>query len=136
MAQISSFNAHAEQKIVAGDFQVHYSVFPSNVISPKIAANYQIKRSKNRALVNVTPQSIKNGGSKGVSAMVSGKARNLIGNTKTLVFREFIEGDVVYYLAEFSFSHLEHFRFDIDVQPSTPGAKPIKVKFEKKFINP
>ncbi len=129
----------AEQKIVQGEYQAHYSVFPSKIISPKVAASYQIKRSDNIALINISPQKIVDGKSTGQKSTVSGNARNLIGNTKELEFREVIEGGVVYYIAEFSFSNQEHFRISVDIQPldeSNPEAKPIQLKFEKKFINP
>ena len=130
-----SQSSFAEQKIEQGDIRIHYSVFPSNVIGSEIAAIYKIKRSGHRAVVNVTPQKvIDKENTIGVRANVSGKARNLIGNTKTLEFREVIEGDVIYYIAEFSFSNEETFRFDIDILPDDKSNKNIQLKFQQKFF--
>jgi hypothetical protein len=123
----------AEQKIVQGQYEIHYSIFPSTAISPEVAAIYQIKRSKYRGLVNITPQMISsNQNNEGVKAKVSGRARNLLSNQQELIFKEIIEGSVIYYLAEFSYSNEEHFRFKIDLVPEN-SSETISINFEKKF---
>lgn len=128
-----SAQTFAEQKIVQGSYEVHYSVFPSTTISPEVAAIYNIKRSKYRGLVNITPQIITDEvGTQGVKAIVSGRARNLLSNQQELVFKEIIEGSVVYYLAEFSYSNEEHFRFKIDLIPEHSN-ETITINLEKKF---
>jgi len=124
----------AEQKIVQGSFQAHYSVFPSNVISPEIAATYKIKRSNYRGIVNITPQKILDKENNiGIRAKVSGNARNLLGNTQELEFREIIEGDVIYYIAEFSFSNEEIFRFTFNIIPDDSQSENIQLKFQQQF---
>lgn len=126
----------AEQKVIQGDYQIHHSVFPSNVLNPEVAAVYKIKRSGYRAVVNITPQKIMSDGSiVGVKAGITGSARNLIGNTKTLEFREIIEGDVVYYIANFSFSNEESFRFNIELTPDDNPSEIIPMTFTKKFYS-
>jgi hypothetical protein len=126
--------AFAEQKIVQDGYQIHYSVFPSNSISPEVAAIYKIKRSGYRAIVNITPQKLlTNGETIGFKAAISGKARNLIGNTKNLDFRAIVEGKVIYYIAEFSFSNEESFRFSVELSPNDEPSKVIPLTFEKKF---
>lgn len=130
----SSSFCFAEQKIKHGEYQIHYSVFPSNVISADVAAIYKIKRSAYRGLVNITPQKIiGNEQTTGIKSTVNGKARNLIGNTQVLEFKEIIEGDVIYYLAEFGFSNEETFSFTIDVSPEEKSTVVIPIKFQKKF---
>jgi len=140
----SSTAVFSEQKLIQGEYQIHYSVFPSNTISPEISAIYGIKRSKNRALLNITPQKILKSTSASeelltdksflaVNAQITGKARNLIGHTKNLQFREISEGKTVYYLAEFSYSNEEHFRFTIDVTPLGQNTQTINLNFDKRF---
>ena len=128
-----STQVFAEQKIVQGAYEVHYSVFPSTAISPEIAAAYNLKRSKYRGLVNITPQiSTTETGLQGVKAKINGRARNLLSNQQELIFKEIIEGSVIYYLAEFSYSNEEHFRFKIDLVPEH-STETISINFEKKF---
>lgn len=130
----SSSFCFAEQKITQGEYQIHYSVFPSNVISAEVAAVYNIKRSAYRGVVNITPQKvIDNETNLGIKAVVNGKARNLIGNTQVLAFKEIIEGEVIYYLAEFGFSNEETFSFTIDITPQENSTQTIPLKFQKKF---
>lgn len=131
---LSSTVCFAEQKIQQGDYQVHYSVFPSNIISSEVAAIYKIKRSAYRGLVNITPQKIiDKHNNTGIKARVIGKARNLIGNTQELEFKEIVEGDVIYYLAEFSFSNEETFTFTIEVTPILDTKIIIPIKLQQKF---
>lgn len=125
----------AEQKIQDGDYIVHYSAIPTTALSAKMAASYGFERSSYRALLNITPQKLAaDGTTTGVKSHVSGKATNLIGNTKDLEFKEIVEGDVVYYIADFGFSNEEYFRFSIDIQPLDKPNKTIPLKFEKKFL--
>jgi hypothetical protein len=130
----SSSTLFAEQSIMSGNYVVHYSAFPSTVISPKVAASYGLKRSEYRALLNITPQIKNEDGVKGIKAKLKGKAQNLVGQSQTLEFKEIIEGDVIYYLAEFSFSNEEHFRFFVELETLDGTNTLIPLKFEKKFI--
>ncbi len=125
--------AFAEQKIVDGAYHIHYSVFPSTAISAKVAATYQLKRSRHRALINITPQLVEGEQISGVKGKLSGTARNLIGQSTQLEFREIIEGTVVYYVAELPFSNEDHFRFNLTFIPQDTLNKTISLKFEKKF---
>ncbi len=124
----------AEQLVTQGNYTVHYSAFPSTALSAKMVSTYGFKRSNYIALLNITPQKTEDGLTVGVKSEVTGKVKNLIGNSQTLEFKEIIEGDVVYYIAEFSFSNEEHFRFAIDVKPLDGSSLQIPVSFEQKFF--
>lgn len=124
----------AEQKIVDGAYHIHYSVFPSTAISAKVASSYQLRRSSHRALVNITPQFVEGESITGVRGKLSGTARNLLSQSTQLEFREFIEGSVVYYVAELPFSNEEHFRFNLTFVPENNSNKTVSLKFEKKFL--
>lgn len=125
--------AFAEQKIVEGDYHIHYSVFPSTALSPVVASQYNLVRSQYRAVINITPQRINADEKSGAPASVTGTRSNLIGNTSELDFREITEGEVVYYIADFPFSNEEHFRFSIAISPDDSNGKSIPLTFEKKF---
>jgi len=134
VCMLFSSSLAAEQKVVDGNYHVHYSVFPSTAISAEVASVYKLRRSDYRAIINITPQKVEGENTKPMAAVVSGSARNLIGNTRELEFREIVEQGVVYYIAEFPFSNEEHFRFDINVIPDSDENKVINLKFEKKFF--
>jgi len=129
-----SSSVFAEQVVKQGNYLVHYSAFPSTALSAKVISTYGFKRSNYLALLNITPQKIEDGLIIGVKSEVSGKVQNLIGNSQTLKFKEIIEGDVVYYIAEFTFSNEEHFRFMIDIKALDGSNELIPLRFEKKFF--
>ena len=75
----------AEQKVVNGEYEIHYIVLPTTFLRPNIAAQYELPRGKNRALVNVSV--LENG--QPVKALVRGTSRNLLEQQQTLAFRKF-----------------------------------------------
>ena len=123
----------AEQVIKQDNYLVHYSAFPSTALSAKVVSTYGFKRSNYIALLNITPQKVEEGVTLGVKSEVTGKVQNLIGNSQKLDFKEIIEGDVVYYIAEFTFSNEEHFRFMIDIKALDGSDQHITLRFEQKF---
>ena len=125
-----SFNAVdvvAEQKVVNGDYEIHYIVLPTTFLRPNIAAQYDLPRGKNRALVNV---SILESGY-AVKATVEGKSRNLLEQQQILDFREVDEGNAVYYLALITHADEENHRVEITV--GLPNGKTQDIKFLQKM---
>ena len=120
--------AGAEQSKKAGSYNVHYVAFASTFISADMAKKYSIVRGRNRALINI---SILNNDGKPVRAKLSGTVKNLPGQILTLNFKEVIEGDAVYYLAQTRFSDQELMRFNIDF--TGPDGIANKLKFEQKL---
>ena len=51
---VSSFS-FAEQKVTAGNYEIHYIVIPTTFLRPSIAHQYGLPRGKNKPLVNVLP---------------------------------------------------------------------------------
>lgn len=47
-------DARAQQSQDFGEYVVHYNALNTNMIPPQVAQSYNIKRSPNRALLNVT----------------------------------------------------------------------------------
>ena len=100
-----------------GNYRVFYSAFNSDFIQPEIAKQYGLTRSKVVGLVNITV--IDKTTEKATVANVSGSASNLLGQNKTLAFKEIREANALYYIAQFSFSNNERYNFKLDIR--TPG---------------
>ncbi|NNG43387.1 DUF4426 domain-containing protein [Pseudoalteromonas sp. NEC-BIFX-2020_002] len=129
-----TFSAHSEQIQGAqykelGPWQVHYIAFPSTFIQPQIAKAYDLERSNYKGIVNISI--LKNNADKTAQiATLSGTAKNLLGNKQTLTFKEVIEGESVYYLAQVKFTNEEILRFDIEIKQSNQFQK---LQFQQKF---
>ena len=119
--------AQAEQKVVNGEYEIHYIVFPTTFLRPSIAAQYDLPRGKNRALVNV---SVLEAG-KPVKANVAGSSRNLLEQRQSLEFREVDEGNAVYYLALISHADEENHR--VEIQVDLPNGKVQDINFVQKM---
>ncbi|ATD04216.1 hypothetical protein PTE01_10150 [Pseudoalteromonas tetraodonis GFC] len=129
-----AFNAHSAQEKGAqykelGPWQVHYIAFPSTFIQPQIAKTYGLERSGYKGIVNISI--LKNDTDKTAQkATLQGTARNLLGNKQSLNFKEVVEGDSVYYLAQVDYTNEEILRFEIEIQQ---GNQFQTLKFQQKF---
>ncbi|GGW94475.1 DUF4426 domain-containing protein [Alteromonas halophila] len=123
-----SSQASAEQKQRLGDWDVHYMVVNTPFLTPEVAANYGIVRSKYNALINLSVLDAQTGDAQRVS--VSGKATNLLGSGHELSFKKVEEGDAIYYLAVLPYRDQETFRFAIDIQH---GEKQQTLTFKQKL---
>ncbi|WDD97915.1 DUF4426 domain-containing protein [Thalassomonas actiniarum] len=123
-------SASAENMKKIGNLDVHYMAIGATFLTPEIAKAYGIERSRYNGLVNISvlDNSQKNTPAKTVVMM--GKARNDLGQIKSLEFREVKEGMAVYYLAQIKYSNEETIHFDIDI---IDGTEKHKIKFSQKF---
>jgi len=126
---LASFVASAEQFKQFANLQVHYIAIPSTFIQPNTAKQYDIKRSKNNGLLNISILDIKQK-NQSVEATLSGTGKNLIGQTHQLIFTKVKEGDAIYYLAEYPFTNEEIVNFDINIKTEK---KSNTLKFQHKF---
>ncbi|NQZ83941.1 MAG: DUF4426 domain-containing protein [Colwellia sp.] len=124
------FSVHAENMKKLGNLNVHYMAIGATFLTPEIAKAYGIQRSRYNGLVNISvlDNTQKNTPAKSVSMI--GKARNNVGQLKSLVFREVKEGDAIYYLAEIGYANEEVIHFDIQIND---GSKKHNLKFSQKF---
>jgi len=120
--------AAAERKQSFGDLDVHYSAFNSGFLQPDIAAAAGLSRSKSKGVVNIA--ALKAG--KPMSAEVSGEVRNLLGQVRTLSFKQVKESGAIYYLAQFPFDQREVLKFTINVQAA--GDAPHSFSFDQEFF--
>ena len=119
---------HAEQVHRFASHEVHYIIIPTTFIESEIAAQYDVARARNRALINV---SILDDNKEAVTGSVSGSSSNLLGQTQYFEFRQVREGDAIYYLAELLHSDQELHRVTLDVALDT-GQKD-QIKFNQKM---
>jgi len=126
-------SAFAENSITIGDFVVHYNAFRSDTLTPEIAQAYQLTRRNNRIVVNIAVQKkLPNGKTQAVKADVSGFASNLTGQVKNMDFREILDGDAIYYIAESQVSNREVLNFQLKVKPNDSN-RTANVKFQQEF---
>ena len=116
-----------------GEFVVHFSAQTTDQLPPDIARAYNIVRSKNRAMLNVSV--IRKSDKQSVEANVLVKATNLTGQLKTVTMRKVEEpGDTVaiYYIGETSVANRETLLFDISVKPAGQSTLS-EVRFKRQF---
>jgi len=109
--------AIAQQSERFGDLELHYSVVNTTFLSPEVAAAYNITRSKNRAIVNLSLRRHHDGTTSGVSMRLKGTTSDLMQRQQVLDFREIREGEAVYSIASFKFLNEDWHVFKIDFLP-------------------
>lgn len=97
-----------------GKDTVHYSVLNTTFISPQVAQSYGIVRGENKFLITVSVRRQLDTSNIAVRADVKGSSSDLI-YVNTLEFREIIEQDAIYYIAEFDISNDERQNFRLSV---------------------
>lgn len=121
-----------------GDYRIHFNALSTDHLAPEVALAYGIKRSQNRAMLNV---SIIRREASGTGTPVTGKvsvsATNLTGQLKTMKLREIAEGSGsgagIYYIGEVPVDDGETLIFDISVRPNGESAS-YQVRFQKQFF--
>ncbi|WP_234494589.1 DUF4426 domain-containing protein [Vibrio maritimus] len=124
-AILASGLAQAGQFKTIKDAEVHYVVFNSTFMTPQIARSYGLKRNEFTATVNVSVLDRASAGKPAMAVGIEGSAKNLIGQTRTLEFKEIKEGDAIYYLAQFPIVNEDTYKFTIDIDAGNKGRGPI-----------
>jgi hypothetical protein len=117
-----------------GGYVLHFSSIPTSELEASIARDYNISRSKNRALLTVSIIR-KEETSPGVSVPgeVTATANNLTGQVKNLVIRQIKEGDAYYYIGDVSVANKETLVFNIDVIPESEVDN-LSVRFMRQYF--
>lgn len=125
--------ASAENAQDFGDYVVHFNALNTTQLPPDITREYDLKRSKNRGMVNIAIlRKIMGTTGKPVAATATAKATNLAGQQRTIKLREIKEGTAIYYIGTFPITHEEVLRFVVTVKPNGQGDT-YKVKFKQQF---
>lgn len=110
--------ASADQKEDVGPYEIHYSVIPSGSLTPEVAKQYDIVRSKAIGVINISVLAKpEGGGTQPVPALVQGRVINDIRQERPLNFRQVEEGKAVYYLAQFQFGQGEQLEYRAEIRP-------------------
>ncbi|MBD1572448.1 DUF4426 domain-containing protein [Vibrio sp. S17_S38] len=131
LISLISLPSYAEQFKNIKNSEIHYSAFNSTLITAEVATQYQLKRNGHSAILNISVLDNSKLGKPAVNATITGTAKNLIGQIKTLEFKQIKEGKSIYYLAQFSISDEENLTFNINVDAGMTGSGPIT--FTQKF---
>lgn len=113
-----------------GAHVVHFSAQSTDELPPEIAKAYNILRSKNRAMLNVSV--IRKADKTPVTAVVKVKTVNLTGQLKNVTMRQINEQEAVYYIGETAVANRETLVFDISVTPEGEE-RPANVRFKREF---
>lgn len=117
-----------------GNFEVHYNAVRTDQLTPEVARAYDIERSGNRVMLNVSMLSkAPDGRTTPVDGTVKATAYNLNGQLKDLQIRRVQEGSSVYFIGEVGISGNEILVFDIDAAPRD-GSGAYSVKFKREFF--
>ena len=113
-----------------GDFVVHFSAQSTDQLPPEVARAYDIVRSKNRAMLNVSV--LRQSDNTAVAATVTVKTVNLTGQLKNMTMRQINEQDAIYYIGEVPVANRETLMFDISVTPDGVD-RSSNVRFQRQF---
>jgi len=113
-----------------GTHTIHFSAQSTDQLPPEIARAYNILRSKNRAMLNVSvlrkPDNVP------VVAEVKVKTVNLTGQLKNVTMRQIDEQEAIYYIGETAVANRETLVFDISVLPEGEN-QASEVRFKRQF---
>jgi len=123
-------NVHAQNMKKMGTMNIHFMAIGSTFFTPEIAKAYGIKRSRYNGIVNISVLDNTKEGMPAKTVSITAKAKNNLGQFKTLEFTEVKEGDAIYYLAQVSYSNEETLHFDLLI---TDGKEQQQLKFSQKF---
>ncbi len=113
-----------------GDHVVHFNALATDQLSADIAKVYNIVRSKNRAMLNVSVLGSEDG--KAVTADVVVKTSNLTGQVKSITMRQINEGDAIYYIGITPVANRETLIFELSITPEG-SSQAHEVRFQRQF---
>ena len=123
-------NAYAENMKKLGKMNVHYMAIGSTFFSPEIAKAYGITRSRYNGLINISVLDNSKDGNPVKAVSIMGKAKNNLGQVKSLSFQKVTEGKAIYYLAQVNYRNEETLHFDIMIND---GTEKKQLKFSQTF---
>ncbi len=113
-----------------GDHVVHFSAQSTDQLPPEVARVYNIVRSKNRAMLNVSV--LRETDNSAVAAIVTVRTVNLTGQLKSITMRRIDEQEAIYYIGEVAVANREVLVFDISVTPEGADTA-YELRFKRQF---
>jgi hypothetical protein len=123
----------AENTTQIPGYTIHHNALTTDSLPPQVAKTYNIQRSKNRGMLNVSViKDEANTTGQPVKATVKASATNLTGQSRAINLREIREGEAIYYIGDFRVANQETLNFVLEVTPD--GAKKAyKAKLSQQF---
>jgi len=118
-----------------GDYVLHFNAISTDQLQPEIAQTYNIVRSKNRAMLNVSIiKKVKGTIGQSVTGDIKVTVNNLTGQVKNLALKEVRENDAIYYIGDAQVANGETLIFNLKVKPEdkTTG---FSVRFSRQFFS-
>ena len=130
-AEVPTAEPAGATSVDIGDHVVHFSAQSTDQLPPEIASAYNIVRSKNRAMLNVSV--LRESDNVSVEADVQVKTVNLTGQLKSVSMRKVPDQEAIYYIGETPVANRETLIFDITVTPEgASGAA--EMRFKREFF--
>lgn len=118
-----------------GSHVLHFNAITTDQLTPDVAKAYDIVRSNNRALLNVSlVKKIEGTTGQPVPATVTALVVNDTGQVKDTKLREIRDGEAYYYVADFPVSNAETLVFTVDATPQGEST-PLSVRFTRTFYS-
>lgn len=125
--------AMAENSSVVSGYVIHHNAITTDNLSPQVASSYDIRRSKERAMLNISVIRGEPGKlGQPVAAEVKATARNIIGQQRSITLREVREGNAIYYIGDFPVVNKEKLDFFLEVTPVGEHI-PLKAHMQQDF---
>jgi len=123
---------HASMKEF-GDYYLHFNAISTDQLQPEVARAYNITRSKNRAMLNISiVKKVEGTTGQPVAGSVTATANNLTGQVKNLTLRQIQEGKAIYYIGDVAVASGETLVFNIDATPINETSQ-FSVRFSRQF---
>lgn len=117
-----------------GNFVVYFNALGTDQLTPEVASEYGIIRSRSRALLNVSiHRKLEGGLTEAVPGAIKASATNLNGQFKNMTLREIREEAAIYYVGELGITNGEVLIYTVEATPAGAPA-PLVVRFQKQFF--
>ena len=127
-------SVRAEQMKTFGDYTVHYIALTTDMLTADVARAYNINRSKNTALLNISVlKKVLDASVKPVRAKVVASATNLSAQLKNLEIREISDQGAIYYIAEIPIGDRETLNFNVTITPEGETST-YTLTFQQEFV--
>jgi len=118
-----------------GDYVLHFNAISTDQLQPEIARTYNIVRSKNRAMLNVSIiKKVEGTTGKPVTGDITVTVNNLTGQVKNLTLKEVRESGAIYYIGDAQVANGETLIFNLKVKPEDK-ANGFAVRFSRPFFS-
>ncbi len=124
----------AENSTSIPGYTIHHNALRTSDLQPDIAKTYNIRRSKNRAMLNVSIiKTVPDTTGEPVTAKVTATGKNMRGQVRNIPLREIKESSAVYYIGDFLVENQETVNFTIQVTPEGES-KSYTTSIEQQFF--